>query len=81
MSKQAKSNAFETHPNGTANEILRLQVERLDLLEALKKSLEALKIANDIGDGPIHDTIWMPSGTETLFDYMGSAIAKAEGKA
>jgi len=49
------------------------------LLEALKGSRSAFEAANAWldGGGAIEDTIWY-SATETLFDYMDSAIAEVE---
>lgn len=56
--------------------------QRDELLETLKAALKLLQELNDMGEeSPITETLWMPSGHETLFDFMGAAITKAEGKA
>lgn len=61
---------------------LSATVEQRDsLLEALKESLRALQIADETRNGPINDTIWMPVGPETLFDFMDAAIAAVEQQA
>ena len=53
-----------------------------ELLEAFKTTRAVLQSINDMGEkSPITDTLWMPSGHETLFDFIDAAIAKAEGKA
>ena len=62
--------------------IAELTSQRDKLLSALEKSRYALEIANEIKNGPINDTIWMPQiGCETLFDFMDAAIASAKGGA
>ena len=53
-----------------------LRAVNAELLEALEKSLAALEKANKEEFGPISDTIWF-SEYETLFDFMGAAIASA----
>lgn len=58
------------------NDILQ---RKNDLLAALKGARETLERANTDGHSVISDTIWHTQ-TETLFDFMDEAIAKAEGK-
>lgn len=60
--------------------MLALQIQRDELLEALKLARKSLQVANDTTDGPIRDTIWH-GPAETLFDFMDAAIAKVEGGA
>ena len=54
-----------------------LERQRDELLAALKDSLETLENENETLHGAIRDTIWHTEH-ETLFDFMGEAIAKAE---
>lgn len=58
--------------------IYHLCKQRDELLAALKEAREALQFANDRPNGGISDTLWMMHRPETLFDFMDSAIAKAE---
>lgn len=60
--------------------MLALQMQRDELLAALKAARKSLQVANDTTDGPIRDTIWH-GPAETLFDFMDAAIAKVEGGA
>jgi hypothetical protein len=55
----------------------RLESERNAAFAALVNSRNALESANEMGDGPIIDTIWY-GPAETLFDYMDSAIAAVQ---
>jgi hypothetical protein len=58
-----------------------IQKQRDELLAALEASRNALDIANNMNNGPICDTIWMPSlCPETLFDFMDAAIASVKGQ-
>lgn len=58
----------------------RFAHQRDNLLAVLINTRNALESANEMGDGPIVDTIWY-SQYETLFDYMDTAIANANGGA
>lgn len=49
-----------------------------DLLDALKKARDALQRANCCTPSIIVDTIWMPGGSETLFDFIDSALEAAQ---
>ncbi|MBS1143399.1 MAG: hypothetical protein H6R14_805 [Proteobacteria bacterium] len=53
--------------------------KRDDLLAALVNSRNCLESANEMGDGPIVDTIWY-GPAETLFDYMDSVIFGFNGQ-
>lgn len=44
------------------------------LCEVLANVRNALQRANDMDCGPICDTIWMPDGMTTLFDYIDSHL-------
>lgn len=61
------------HINHLTDDQLHATVEKVcgPLVEALKHSRGALEIANMVG--AINDTLWATK-TETLFDYMDSAI-------
>lgn len=48
------------------------------LCTAMILARQALQSANENQNGPISDTIWMPHGSETLFDFMDAAIVAAE---
>lgn len=50
-----------------------------NLLSALVSVRNALGMANEEKNGPIRDTIWMPNGPETLFDFIDAAIAAEKG--
>lgn len=63
-----------------ANEIERLIKERDELLSALIEARQALQFANDAPGGGINDTIWMMHRSETLFDFVDSAIENANLK-
>lgn len=59
----------------TAGDFERLRAEAEALRKALQDVREALRLENDKVRGPICDTIWMPQGAETLFDFLDAAIA------
>ena len=50
------------------------------VLDAFKKARQTLEDENNDSLSAINDTIWMQEGSETLFDFMNSAIAEAERK-
>lgn len=50
------------------------QSQHARLQETLRAVREALQLANDTPNGPINDTIWMPHGPETLFDFIDAAL-------
>ena len=50
------------------------------VLDAFKKARQTLEGENNESLSAINDTIWMQEGSETLFDFMNSAIAEAERK-
>ena len=58
-----------------------LKRQRDELLAAMIEAREALQFANDTPHGGISDTIWMMHRSETLFDFLDAAIAKAGGAA
>lgn len=60
-------------------EITRLRAEAEALRNALQDVREALHLENEKLRGPICDTIWMPHGAETLFDFLDAAIAATKG--
>ena len=62
------------------SEVTSLQDINAELVDALIQSRHALQLANDMPNGPVQDTIWMPHSPETLFDFMDAAIAKARGE-
>lgn len=64
----------------TREAITGLIRQRDELLAVLVNSRNALESANEMGDGPIVDTIWY-SPHETLFDYMDAALAGSQGGA
>lgn len=51
--------------------------QRNELLTVLKETKKALETANFSQPSPITDTLWMTK-SETLFDFIDAAIAKAE---
>ena len=59
-------------------EIAEIQKQRDELLSALVNSRNCLESANEIGDGPIVDTIWY-GPAETLFEYMDGVILGGQG--
>lgn len=59
--------------------ITRLRAETEALRKALRTVRDILETENEDPFGPICDTIWMPGGTETLFDFIGAAIAATKG--
>lgn len=67
------ADTIEHHPKRQ-----QLEKQRDELLAALVNSRNCLESANEMGDGPIVDTIWY-GRAETLFDYMDNAIASVRG--
>lgn len=63
-----------------AAELRRLHALNAELLADMKAARQSMQVANDTPNGPISDTIWH-GPSETLFDFMDYAIAKAEGRA
>lgn len=57
--------------------IVDLRQQRNDLLAVLVNVRNTLESANEMGDGPIVDTIWY-GPAETLFDYMDAELDKLE---
>ena len=62
-----------------AAEITRLRAEAEALRKALQDVREALHLENEKLRGPICDTIWMPHGAETLFDFLDAALDATKG--
>lgn len=68
-----------TQPARPSTELLSLRAEAEALRNALQDVREALHLENEKLRGPICDTIWMPHGAETLFDFLDAAIAATKG--
>ena len=62
-----------------AAELRRLHALNAELLADMKAARQSMQVANYTPNGPISDTIWH-GPSETLFDFMDYAIAKAEGR-
>jgi len=62
-----------------STELRRLHALNAELLADMKAARQSMQVANDTPNGPISDTIWH-GPSETLFDFMDYAIAKAEGR-
>jgi hypothetical protein len=56
----------------------RVTKQRDELLTVLVNSRNCLESANEMGDGPIVDTIWY-GPAETLFEYMDGVILGGQG--
>jgi hypothetical protein len=63
---------------GAKSNVEFIAKQRDELLAALVNARNCLESANEMGDGPIVDTIWY-GRAETLFDYMDNAIASVKG--
>jgi len=78
--KEIRATMNANPKKSTSDEVMRIVVQREELLDALKESRTTLERANEIGvNTVICDTIWH-TPYETLFDFMDEAIAKAEAK-
>ena len=73
---QAKTSmTAQYHSDGAT--IKRLEEQSNGLLTVLINVRNALESVNEMGDGPIVDTIWY-GPAETLFDYMDAELDKFE---